>query len=286
MSKKSDNCWVLVEDKTQTPLTIEGGAMTIGPFFFTTKKIGETQIKALTSDILAVKVSLSKISKDTLVHSIYESFDGVRTDMFSIDASNFPLTEAGAKHLDKVHEDSFWADLFAKGTLRQGVSFWMSAVLAGTSELLGVNIELDNLQDEVAETVSTASWEMVNSKVSIRVVPETVAVRANVWGSNATFWVRTVGMHKLNRPELEFRGVPALYAEEAVDQLTWWAANCLDNPFQEGQILVDRKPFLTYIRVIRSTEASWGERLAFTLTPEQVEIESDIAEQELANQLN
>lgn len=89
---------------------------------------------------------------------------------------------------------------------------------------------------------------------------------------STTFWVRTEGMGRVfSKPELEMRGVPALFAHAASMELNHWASYMVDSskPVLVGQTISTGDPIGTVLRVEDAAALDpefWEGRKAYRLT--------------------
>jgi hypothetical protein len=89
---------------------------------------------------------------------------------------------------------------------------------------------------------------------------------------DATFWLHTNGMAQFDRPELELRGVPALYVSAAGGILNEWAAYSVDNEIKHGQTVMGEGATIPVLmRALASQNEFWeGRNAALTLVAESV----------------
>lgn len=72
------------------------------------------------------------------------------------------------------------------------------------------------------------------------------------------FWVHTDGMYKHDRPELEIRGVPALYVNEACALLNYYGFSVSQTSIVPGELVNDNNALVRVaLRATRSTDPFW-----------------------------
>jgi hypothetical protein len=77
---------------------------------------------------------------------------------------------------------------------------------------------------------------------------------------DSLFWLHTVGLNKLDRPELELREVPALFIEQAFAELNYWGFASLTDEIKAGQNIQSGRPVTVLLRANKSPDPFWEER--------------------------
>lgn len=240
--------------------TEPGESHIIGPFAYTSKE--QTQHRSVMSLSVVNPNSLIEIQPTDFVQALFNGFPPSGTDVFSLNDEMFPLTPEGAAWVDAAMGRAVWVPLFNEDDRGNGLT-WLDEVLTLVGKKIGLDLEamrglgemIVSQDDEMLDEVQQAQ-KLVLENVKVAILPEL----AGEEDPHSFFRLHTVGMNKLDRPELEIRGVPAWWVSAAGAELNAWAAYSLKHTVEPGSKLHGGGPVPLVLQVSPVEDDYWAMR--------------------------
>lgn len=266
--------WLAARDKAATYIRAgQEHHYMIGPFAYTTKDL--VQHRNVKSQVVVDPDNLIEVHPTDFVQALFNGFPPSNTDVFSLDDEMFPLTPEGATWVDKALNKTVWVPLFDEEAQGNGLT-WLDKVLDLVGAKIGLDLEamrglgemIVSQDDDLLDDVQQAQ-QLVLENVKVAIIPE---IEEDEEDPHTFFRLHTEGMHKLNRSELEIRGVPAWWVSAAGAELNAWAAYSLKHIVEPGSQLHGGGPVPLVLQVTPAEDTYWEmkQRSCLRLSVDQV----------------